>query len=148
MTKKAAASAKKTKGTKAKKKAAPKKQTVSAKKTKEKKIKEKKTKEKKTKEKKTKAKKTKKNKDFEKLVKKGKKEGFLTYEEINKVLPDDMLKPDQIDETLMMFSEMNIKVEEDQVKDKNIIKDKQLPENGDLATISVSETLLLLRVTV
>ncbi|MBT3310609.1 MAG: RNA polymerase sigma factor RpoD [Desulfobacteraceae bacterium] len=71
------------------------------------------------------AKKAKTNKDFEKLVKKGKKEGFLTYDEINKVLPDDMLIPDQVEETLMMFSEMNIKIEEGQKKKGDKSEDKK-----------------------
>jgi len=41
-------------------------------------------------------------KTLEKLISKGKKQGFLTYDEINKVLPDDVLS-EQIDETLIMF---------------------------------------------
>jgi len=48
-------------------------------------------------------------KTFEKLISKGKQQGFLTYDEINKVLPDDMLS-EQIDETLMMFDEHDIEI--------------------------------------
>ncbi len=47
-----------------------------------------------------------------KLIEKGKTDGFLTYSEINAVLPEDLKSSDQIDDTLMMFSEMNIKVVE------------------------------------
>ena len=35
------------------------------------------------------------------LLTKGKKQGYLTYDEINELLPEDMLSPEQIDETLI-----------------------------------------------
>jgi RNA polymerase primary sigma factor len=48
-------------------------------------------------------------KTLEKLISKGKQQGFLTYDEINKALPDDMLS-EQIDETLMMFDDHDIEI--------------------------------------
>ncbi len=45
-----------------------------------------------------------------KLIAQGKDQGFLSYDEINAVLPDDMLSPEQIDETLMLFDAKGIKV--------------------------------------
>ena len=45
-----------------------------------------------------------------KLMAQGKKQGFLTYDEVNAVLPEDMLSPDQIDETLMLFDEKGIEI--------------------------------------
>ncbi|MCF8069929.1 MAG: RNA polymerase sigma factor RpoD [Desulfobacterales bacterium] len=47
---------------------------------------------------------------FDELISKGKKDGRLTYDEINEVLPDDMMALDQIDETLMMFDDLDIEV--------------------------------------
>ena len=44
------------------------------------------------------------------LILKGKKQGCLTYDEINKVFPANMLSSEQIDETLMMFDELNIEI--------------------------------------
>ncbi|MEA3427887.1 MAG: RNA polymerase sigma factor RpoD [Thermodesulfobacteriota bacterium] len=44
------------------------------------------------------------------LALKGKKQGFLTYDEINEAFSDSMLFPEKIDETLMMFDELNIKI--------------------------------------
>jgi len=60
----------------------------------------------------TQRKSTKKNnkKALEKLLSQGKKQGYLTYEEINEVLPKDMLSSDQIDETLIMFNDNDIEV--------------------------------------
>ncbi|MFO7971948.1 MAG: RNA polymerase sigma factor region1.1 domain-containing protein, partial [Desulfobacterales bacterium] len=59
----------------------------------------------------TNRKKTKKipKKTLEKLISRGKQQGFLTYDEINKALPDDMLS-EQIDETLMMFDDHDIDI--------------------------------------
>jgi len=42
------------------------------------------------------------------LVKKGKERGFLTYEEMNDLLPDDTVTPEKIDEILMMLDEIGI----------------------------------------
>jgi RNA polymerase primary sigma factor len=47
---------------------------------------------------------------LETLVAKGKAQGFLTYNEINQVLPDELMSPNQIDDTLMMFDEYDIEV--------------------------------------
>ncbi len=44
------------------------------------------------------------------LISKGKEQGYLSYDEINGVLPDDMLSPDQIDETLILFDDLNIEI--------------------------------------
>ena len=45
-----------------------------------------------------------------KLIVKGKKQGSLTYDEINKVFPEDMLSSDKFDETLMMFDDLDIEI--------------------------------------
>jgi RNA polymerase primary sigma factor len=47
---------------------------------------------------------------LETLVAKGKSQGFLTYKEINQILPEEFMSPDQIDDTLMMFDEYDIEV--------------------------------------
>ncbi|RLB80881.1 MAG: RNA polymerase sigma factor RpoD [Deltaproteobacteria bacterium] len=48
-------------------------------------------------------------KTLEKLISKGKHQGFLTYGEINKTLPDDLLS-EQIDETLIIFDAHDIEI--------------------------------------
>ncbi|MBC8550269.1 MAG: RNA polymerase subunit sigma-70, partial [Candidatus Brocadiales bacterium] len=52
------------------------------------------------------------------LVAKGKKKGFLTYEELNDVLPDDTLsEPGKIDEILAMLDEQGIDlIEESEIE--------------------------------
>jgi len=49
-------------------------------------------------------------KTLDKLISKGKKKGFLTYDEINKALPDDALSLEQIDETLIMLNDLDIEI--------------------------------------
>lgn len=49
-------------------------------------------------------------KAIQELLSRGRRQGFLTYDEINQVLPDEMLTPEQIDETLMLFDDNGIEV--------------------------------------
>ena len=49
-------------------------------------------------------------KAFKDILAKGTKRGYLTYDEINKVLPDDLLTPEQIEETLLIFDDHNIEI--------------------------------------
>jgi RNA polymerase primary sigma factor len=44
------------------------------------------------------------------LVAKGKKQGYLTFDEVNEMLPEEMLTADQIDETLMLFDDNDIEI--------------------------------------
>jgi RNA polymerase primary sigma factor len=44
------------------------------------------------------------------LIHMGKKKGFLTYDEVNTLLPPDIISSDQIDDLMMMFGEMDIEV--------------------------------------
>ena len=45
-----------------------------------------------------------------KLISLGQSQGFLTYDEINAALPEDMLSTEQIDETLMLFDDKGIEI--------------------------------------
>jgi RNA polymerase primary sigma factor len=72
-------------------------------------------------------------KTLEKLISKGKQRGFLTYDEINKALPDDMLS-EQIDETLIMFDDHDIEII-DEKKDRLPAKVKKVK----IAHTSVSD---------
>ena len=55
------------------------------------------------------------------LVLKGKDKGFLTYEELNNILPDDTLvRPEKIDEILMMLDELGIDlIEESEIETRD-----------------------------
>ncbi len=61
-------------------------------------------------------KKAEKQEKIDELVTKGKKQGYLTYDQISKVLPEEMMSPEQLDETLMWFDDLDIEVVEKQKK--------------------------------
>src|SRR6184192_1884038 len=44
------------------------------------------------------------------LIDLGKSRGYLTYEELNEKLPDEVVSPDKLDSLLMMIDEMGIKL--------------------------------------
>ncbi|MCX5907805.1 MAG: RNA polymerase sigma factor RpoD [Deltaproteobacteria bacterium] len=44
------------------------------------------------------------------LISMGKEKGYLTYDEVNNLLPPDIVSSDQIDDLMMMFGEMDIEV--------------------------------------
>ena len=53
-----------------------------------------------------------------KLIKVSKKRGYVTYNEINTILPSDQVKSEQIEDIMSMFSEMGINVmDEDEVEE-------------------------------
>ena len=56
------------------------------------------------------------------LITKGKKQGYLTYEEINELIPDGKVSADQIDNTLIMLGEMDIKITDKENIPKQIVK--------------------------
>jgi RNA polymerase primary sigma factor len=53
---------------------------------------------------------------IDELVSKGKKQGYLTYDQISEALPEEMMSPEQLDETLMWFDDLDIEVVEKQKK--------------------------------
>ncbi|MBF0120561.1 MAG: RNA polymerase sigma factor RpoD [Desulfobacterales bacterium] len=51
--------------------------------------------------------------ELNELIAKGKKKGYLTYDEINNSLPKEMISPEQIDDALMIFDDLDIEVAEE-----------------------------------
>ena len=48
--------------------------------------------------------------EIQKLIELGKEKGYLTYEEVNKALPKDVLSSETIDDMMMHFNEMGIRI--------------------------------------
>src|SRR6266513_94192 len=48
------------------------------------------------------------------LIDLGKSRGYLTYDELNERLPDEVVSPDKLDSLLMMIDEMGIKLIDEQ----------------------------------
>jgi len=67
------------------------------------------------------------NAEVKKLIKAAKKRGFVTLEELNRVLPSDQVSPEQIEDTLAQLSEQGINVideEPDEVETKEVATKK------------------------
>jgi RNA polymerase primary sigma factor len=72
-------------------------------------------------------------KEIKELITKGKKQGYLTYEEVNDALPDELMSSaDQLDDVVGMFGEMDIEIIDSdrriQIKD---VKGKGSEEDED-----------------
>ena len=57
-----------------------------------------------------------KTKEVEKLINIGKEKGYLTYGEVNDILPPDIVDENQIDDVMTMFGEMDIEIVDDEAK--------------------------------
>jgi len=82
-----------------------------------------------------------------KLIKVAKKRGYVTYEELNAVMPPDEVSSEQIEDFMSMFSDMGINVvDEDEVEETEVEKDEDesggelAPSSGSTAVTSKSNT--------
>ncbi|MFP3979878.1 MAG: RNA polymerase sigma factor RpoD [Desulfobacterales bacterium] len=75
---------------------------------------------------------------FNELISKGKEQGYLTYDQISEVLPEEMMSPEQIDETLMWFDDMDIEVVEKKKQQVSTDAKKDEEALGESAEIDES----------
>lgn len=87
--------------------------------------------------------------EVKKLISIGKEKGFLTFDEINDMLPSDVYSTEQIDELLMMFGEMDIEVADSmqniKIPKKETSQDEQLERILDSDFRSTDPVRLYLR---
>ena len=85
------------------------------------------------------------NQKIKHLVQRGKEKGYLTYEELNDMLPDDAdVSPDKIDDILMMLDEVGIDlIDETEIETRDIVDAEEAEvftevdlEFGEVPTIS------------
>jgi RNA polymerase primary sigma factor len=48
--------------------------------------------------------------DLKRLISVGREKGYLTYDELNEVLPEDLISSEQLDDMMMIFDEMDIEI--------------------------------------
>jgi len=68
-------------------------------------------------------------KDFQQiqaLIAKGKKKGYLTFEELNEALPAEVNEPEQIEEIISIFQQLEITIVDESSKDKIGVFNKSL----------------------
>jgi RNA polymerase primary sigma factor len=68
------------------------------------------------------------------IVDLGKSRGYLTYEELNQKLPDEVVSPDKLDSLLMMIDEMGIRL----IDESDVAEFTAKPTRGGKATIKLS----------
>jgi RNA polymerase primary sigma factor len=64
------------------------------------------------------------------ITEKGKRKGFLTYEEMNEDLPEDMVTPDRLDTLLATLDEMGISIVDEADVEKPAGEEFETPEAG------------------
>jgi len=69
--------------------------------------------------------------EINKLISLGKEKGYLTYEEVNDVLPSDVVTPDQIDDLMHLFGENGIDIVDTTVKGEKIAAAKEDSDKDD-----------------
>ena len=75
--------------------------------------------------------------EINQLVLQGKEKGYLTYEEVNDVLPSDVVTPEQIDDLMALFAENEIAIVDTSTKGEKIAAakgDKKEGADEDVAT--------------
>src|ERR1700741_3999779 len=70
-----------------------------------------------------------------KFIKQAKARGYVTMDELNKVLPSEEVSPDAIEDTLAMLSEMGVNVVEAE-------EDAENAEGGEVATRDENTTVI------
>ncbi|PTW59106.1 RNA polymerase RpoD-like sigma 70 subunit [Breoghania corrubedonensis] len=74
-----------------------------------------------------------------KMIKAAKKRGYVTYEELNAVLPSEEVTSEQIEDTMSMLSDMGINVvESDEEAESDNSDDDDHAEGGDLVEASTT----------
>ncbi|HWP34378.1 MAG TPA: RNA polymerase sigma factor RpoD [Thermodesulfobacteriota bacterium] len=70
--------------------------------------------------------------EVKQLIELGKDKGYLTYDEINDVLPSDIVSSDQIDDIMTMFGEMDIElIDASKVKIPRVEVEEEEDEEGE-----------------
>ena len=74
------------------------------------------------------------------MIRNAKKRGYVTYEEVNQVLPSEEVSPEQIEDTMTMLSEMGINVVDADEADEAAESKEIAPVNGAPVVVRTSGT--------
>ena len=76
------------------------------------------------------------------LIEKGKKKGFLTYEEMNNELPDEIVSPNRLDSLLMTLDELGVKLLDEADVDDDLDDDFAEDEDTDDDDLALEDALV------
>ncbi len=78
--------------------------------------------------------------EINQLISQGKEKGYLTYEEVNDVLPSDVVTPEQIDDLMALFAENGIDIVDTTVKGEKIAAAKGDRDKGSTEDAPASKS--------
>ncbi|MEL6267755.1 MAG: RNA polymerase sigma factor region1.1 domain-containing protein, partial [Pseudomonadota bacterium] len=78
--------------------------------------------------------------DVKKMIAKAKSKGFITYDELNRVLPSDKFSSEQIEDVMSMLSEMGVNVVEDDDEGEEQPEEAKKPETREVTTTQQSSS--------
>ena len=73
-----------------------------------------------------------------KMIKQAKKRGFVTFDQLNEVLPSDTTSPEQIEDIMSMLSDMGINVSEAEDADSEEEKQEEADDDTDNELVEVT----------
>ncbi len=73
-----------------------------------------------------------------KMIKQAKKRGFVTFDQLNEVLPSDTTSPEQIEDIMSMLSDMGINVTEADEADSEEEKQEEVEDDTDNELVEVT----------
>src|SRR5467141_3813976 len=74
-----------------------------------------------------------------KMIKQAKKRGFVTFDQLNEVLPSDTTSPEQIEDIMSMLSDMGINVSEAEDADNEEEKQEEAEDETDNELVEVTQ---------
>ncbi|MDR6305411.1 RNA polymerase primary sigma factor [Nitrobacter vulgaris] len=74
-----------------------------------------------------------------KMIKQAKKRGFVTFDQLNEVLPSDTTSPEQIEDIMSMLSDMGINVSESEDADSEEENKEEADEETDNELVEVTQ---------
>jgi len=81
--------------------------------------------------------------EINQLISIGKEKGYLTYEEVNNVLPSNLVAPEQIDDLMHLFGENEIEIVDSPNKNEKAIgedtSEKEKPSDGGVAETKLDQ---------
>ena len=84
--------------------------------------------------------------DVKKLIDAGKKKGYLAYNEVNDLIPNDVRSPEGLDDVLATIGTLGIDVLERQPKLASSALDKQFKNEGEVGEdVELDQTQALLK---
>src|SRR3972149_1860158 len=79
--------------------------------------------------------------DVKGLIDLGKEKGFLTYDEVNDVLPPEVTSPEAIDDIMVLFNEMDIEILDSDAAEKRVARKKEFAEAEERGESEAPEAL-------